>query len=544
MRYNNKRLWDIPHFSRYYISKNGEVYHKSNMDILPYRRCEKDEYLITLIDDNGIPREIDICRLLMNTFYGITNLPIIKRYKILSINDIHIDILKYDVSSFSAMQYPYKNSFILLDLEYRRIPDTDSWINEDGAVYRYYNNSFARKSYGLENPYPHVWYTNGRSDSVHRLIGYAFFNCPVDKIMNHRNGHMYDSYVSNLEVMTPRENTIHAIQTGLKHGHVITANDVTRICGLLEQGATIQHIRDALAWNDVSNETIARLVYRLVNNKAWADITAQYDFSQFLLHRASYYRVYSDEQAHSICKYLQDTDLSNKDIAKLTNTTPYLIQNIRCGAQYKDIRSQYNIAYETKIPRYSYELYEEILTLKCKNLSLHEISDHIGIPYSSIITALNTTIPKKYPDLCKKYNHAPGTKSKWLSVSQVHDICKAILNGESDKVLGQRYNVSSQAIADIRKGKNWTQISQIYGIPNNQYYLSPNPRALDPKLKQIVIDTLYNHPNLSNSDISKLIISEHGNDLGVDQYRVRNVRKQITDANDQLKPRELLGTPH
>lgn len=545
MYFHNERLWDIPHFSKYAITKDGKVYLKSNIQIVDYAlSSKKSGFIIQLLDDNDNLIDIEIKRLLMNTFYGITNLPIKEKYDMCMKKDIHIDGLSYDTSILKTISYPYKDKFTIYNMEYRRIPNSEAWINEDGAVYRYYNDSFARKSYGLEYPYPTVHYRQDKSAHVHRLLGYTFFNVNAsDEVVNHVNGNMFDSFVSNLEIVTPQENTIHAIRTGLKHGHVITPGDVHCVCKMLENNATIQDIRNALQWHDVPNGTISRLIYRIVNKKAWCSITDQYSVERYKMHRPTYYRVYSDDRIHVICQYLQSTNLSNTEIAILTSTTPYLVQNIRCGAQYKEIRSQYNIPYEVKIPRYSMAQYEQMLKLKLQGLSLHEIANCTKIPYQSVVAGLNSIIPTRFPELCAKYNYQFRTTIIHLQDDDVHEICKAILNGQSNSEISKRFNVSHQTIADIRKGKNWRNIAIQYGLPNSKYYISPNPRALDPKLKKIIIDELYENIDLSNREIAELIRLKHGSDLGVDQYRVRNIRRQIVDNNDQLKPRELLGTP-
>ncbi|TQR26853.1 endonuclease [Lysinibacillus sphaericus] len=57
---------------------------------------------------------------------------------------------------------------------------------------------------------------NKRNYRVHRLVGLYFISNPEDKPeINHKDGNTLNNHIDNLEWVTAKENTMHAIKTGL-----------------------------------------------------------------------------------------------------------------------------------------------------------------------------------------------------------------------------------------------------------------------------------------------------------------------------------------
>ena len=54
-----------------------------------------------------------------------------------------------------------------------------------------------------------------RNKYVHRLVAEVFWDEPSWKSVNHKDGDKSNNAMSNLEYVTAKENTAHAIQTGL-----------------------------------------------------------------------------------------------------------------------------------------------------------------------------------------------------------------------------------------------------------------------------------------------------------------------------------------
>lgn len=94
---------------------------------------------------------------------------------------------------------------------------TDYYVNEDGIVYSIHrkNNTIRELKQNLVSGYPVVG-INKKMVRVHRLVALAFIPNPENKpYINHIDGVKNHNQKSNLEWVTPSENSIHAIETGL-----------------------------------------------------------------------------------------------------------------------------------------------------------------------------------------------------------------------------------------------------------------------------------------------------------------------------------------
>lgn len=118
-----------------------------------------------------------------------------------------------------------------LFMNIKKVPTThkliDIYVSDDGNVYTTYQQDYPHLQ---ASGYPKLWVKNKRLNKdgylvvtmnhrkvpIHRLVAKAFLKNPKNlPQVNHKDGNKTNNHVSNLEWVTPLENTRHAIRMGL-----------------------------------------------------------------------------------------------------------------------------------------------------------------------------------------------------------------------------------------------------------------------------------------------------------------------------------------
>lgn len=213
------------------------------------------------------------------------------------------------------------------------------FVDRDGRVW---NKRGKEKAQFINNHgYSHVmiWKDNkGTFKAVHRFVAQAFIPNPENKpCVNHIDGDKSNNKVGNLEWVTYSENTIHALENGLKipeqgedvHNAGITNDQAREVCELLMEGRGPQEVSDLTGIPSYTIQSIR-------SKTGWTSISQEYEFPPIK-------RAYSDETVHWICEQLS-RGVRNKDIVA-SATDPKVDKNIvskiKNKKRYTDISDMY-----------------------------------------------------------------------------------------------------------------------------------------------------------------------------------------------------------
>jgi hypothetical protein len=131
------------------------------------------------------------------------------------------------------------------------LTDYNVLISEDGTITRQdgYVYSHSRDRYGYARVYlTDVTTGKRKGEFVHRLLAKAFIPNPDNKpCVNHINGDKTDNSLSNLEWNTHKQNTRHAINTGLWDPHAKAQNNLLRDKAIIELYSSGNYTMDQLA---------------------------------------------------------------------------------------------------------------------------------------------------------------------------------------------------------------------------------------------------------------------------------------------------------
>ena len=163
---------------------------------------------------------------------------------------------------------------------WKQFKNTTYCVSNLGSVYNTYNGQ-TLKPFPNSNNYLMVDLfhdTIKQRVAVHRMVAIAFIPNPeMKEFVNHIDGNKQNNRVENLEWVTPSENSLHAVQTGLSaRGEAktlakLTEKDVLEIQAAFEAGAkdfelaakygvtsgVISSIRLGKTWKHVSGKVFA-----------------------------------------------------------------------------------------------------------------------------------------------------------------------------------------------------------------------------------------------------------------------------------------------
>lgn len=181
--------------------------------------------------------------------------------------------------------------------------------------------------------------------SVHRLMGFVFLGLDLDdkeKIINHKDGKKSNNNLSNLEILSYKENIHHALTESLIK-RKLEASDVHKICKLIEEGLSARIICEELFPDNPDDYT--NVVQGIRGGRKWTMISKDYNLNTPLRYGNFRKSSLSFKQIKQICKLIP-TDQSNVSIAKKMFGSEYakyepIVRDIRRKDIHKEISKYY-----------------------------------------------------------------------------------------------------------------------------------------------------------------------------------------------------------
>lgn len=269
---------------------------------------------------------------------------------------------------------------------------------------------------------------------AHRLVAYEFVENPNNyPYIDHIDGVKNHNHYTNLDWVTPKENTRRAINLGLKsdvgYNHVssIFTEELARsICEKLEQGYSIKDIyrwlkHDATAKpND--DYPLYQFIHRLKHRLGWDNITSEYNYSTKSDKRNGKWdkqppgignNVYDEKMIREVCVYLEQGK-SAQDILEIYTGSRYqrdnqkiysFIDGIRRKLHWTEISCEYAI--ENSKTRSRSSGWDPIIAeLVDKGFSNKEIFE-----YFNLTTKDNRNETEKIKRMIKRYKKFKTLKS-------------------------------------------------------------------------------------------------------------------------------------
>ena len=142
-------------------------------------------------------------------------------------------------------------------------------VDTSGNVYSFIANGYKGKAFKMKlridkYGYKKIWLFGDNKSKplfVHRLVAMAYLPNPKNKPqVNHINGIKTDNSLSNLEWVTGRENSRHAVATGLQtnnHSRKFSHDDIVQIKSIHANGFSFRKIAKIYK---VQHQTIGNII--------------------------------------------------------------------------------------------------------------------------------------------------------------------------------------------------------------------------------------------------------------------------------------------
>lgn len=313
---------EIPFIENYFINPSGIVIDNNGKGV-EYKIDENNDVFILIVD-----KYIRLDSLVLLTFCGYTRLPIIHYKGNINCESRYID---YDLSYTKIIEE--KNSIFINDIEFKQIQEFPNYyISNNCIVYSKFNNKLLKRTYS-NNGYIRYSFNNeiykGIKKYAHRILYETWVgNIPEDFVIDHKDGHKWNTCVDNLEAVTRQENNIRAYMLELRPNVIeYSNNEIRDICRLLQDGSDTSDIYEYFgAYSNKERQNIMMLVHRLRKGNYRKYITNDYNIPKS--DEIKYESKYSEDIIRKIKKLIND-GLGDTEISRILNIPRQTIHVIR-----------------------------------------------------------------------------------------------------------------------------------------------------------------------------------------------------------------------
>ena len=199
---------------------------------------------------------------------------------------------------------------IFVDITEKMVPDILPYymISNYGRMWHKYKCTFLSTNLDSKGyPFKPLQTTHGPvMVRIHRLVGYAFLYQPgcENLQINHKDGNKTNNHYWNLEWVTPSENSIHAVNSGLRNynNRKYTNKEVVNVCELLEEGKlTIPQIAIELNLPEHFVSSIQR-------KEAHVEISNNYNFKLRKIGSN-----FDQDQVRKLCEWISTHEKNDKE---------------------------------------------------------------------------------------------------------------------------------------------------------------------------------------------------------------------------------------
>lgn len=455
----------IPEFEGYFISEDGKILSKrNNNQVLLTPNISSKKYYVNMVQ-NGKGRRYPLAFLIAEMFI---NNP--EKYEFIIYKDG--DTLNININNLEWSNNPYNSKE-----KWKSLDNFEKYeISETGI--RNFRTKRELKPSSSGNRYPSInlFSTDNKPKGkyMHVLLAENYISNPNDlPQVNHKNGIKKDFGLKNLEWMTQKENSQHAVDTGLqpivydkgRHVELLDENyDVIEIFTSVKNAKTYigcnattiyDHFRKN-KFNDgtalINNYRIRYKIHKSLDGEIWKSVNTKIDEIDSIYEASSLGRIRNSKTTHILSPHIKDNYLRiGLRNSSISDNEHFYVNRLVAFAflDFNGKQSDYEVNHKNKNTGDNNIINLEILIRK-----EHAIIDH-GKPILVVSNTLKYMVFRSHSEAAEILS----LKRNNISMS---------INRDTNTFKFKCYDLNSQKAQEIIKRKNLEtkDVDEMYDVKN------------------------------------------------------------------------------